>query len=160
MPQRVQLVRMTTDEIQSYIKRDVAVFARENVTAGYRGKEEALSRSEQAHERILPEGPETKGHHFFRAVDGPTGEQVGVAWLREDPEADPPAGFIFDLAIDESCQGRGYGEAVLRALETIAAQMGLAALGLHVFAHNLAARRLYEKLGYTTRSVNVVKPLT
>jgi ribosomal protein S18 acetylase RimI-like enzyme len=160
MPQRVQLVRMTTEEIQAYIERDIAVFARENVAAGYWGEEEALRRSVQAHQRILPEGPGTKGHHFFRTVDGPKGEQVGLAWLRQDSETDPPTGFIYDLAIDALFQGRGYGEATMRALETIAVEMGLASLGLHVFAHNIAARRLHEKLGYTTRSLNMVKPLT
>ena len=37
--------------------------------------------------------------------------------------------------------------------------MGLAAISLHVFGHNTAARALYEKLGFVTKSVLMSKAL-
>jgi ribosomal protein S18 acetylase RimI-like enzyme len=160
MPQQVQLLRMTSDEIQAYLDRDVSVLARENVAAGYWGEAEALRRAAQAHKRLLPQGPATEGHHFFRVVDRLSGNKVGMAWLYEDTDADPATGYIYDLAIDETLRRRGYGEATMKAVEAIALEMGLSSLGLHVFAHNIVARRLYEKLGYTTRSMNMVKLLS
>jgi ribosomal protein S18 acetylase RimI-like enzyme len=45
------------------------------------------------------------------------------------------------------------------ALEALATDLGLRYLGLHVFAHNPGARQLYEKLGYTVRSLNMIKNL-
>ena len=37
--------------------------------------------------------------------------------------------------------------------------MGLHKMGLHVFGHNLAARALYEKLGYVPVNINMEKQL-
>lgn len=41
----------------------------------------------------------------------------------------------------------------------LATDLGLRYLGLHVFAHNRGALQLYEKLGYTVRSLNMLKTL-
>jgi RimJ/RimL family protein N-acetyltransferase len=37
--------------------------------------------------------------------------------------------------------------------------LGCRELALHVFGHNLQARRLYAKLGYAETNVNMSKPL-
>ena len=47
----------------------------------------------------------------------------------------------------------------MQELENVARGMGLRQLGLHVFAHNQAARALYEQLGYQTASLNMIKDL-
>lgn len=44
-------------------------------------------------------------------------------------------------------------------MEEVARRMGLQQLGLHVFAHNDGAIALYESLGYSVASLNMLKPL-
>jgi len=67
--------------------------------------------------------------------------------------------FIYDVRIGEEFQRRGYATQAFQALETLAREMGLAAISLHVFGHNTAARRLYEKLGFITQSVFMAKAI-
>lgn len=56
---------------------------------------------------------------------------------------------IVDLQITESCRGQGYGSALLRALEAIAAEAGFTHLYLSVDPiNNLRAYQLYCRLGY------------
>jgi ribosomal protein S18 acetylase RimI-like enzyme len=55
--------------------------------------------------------------------------------------------FVKDLAVHEAWRGRGLGEALLRhALGTFSAR-GAHAVELKVHADNLAAVRLYERVG-------------
>lgn len=157
MPPMVRLVPMTPDEVEEYLRRDLAVLARENVAAGYWGQAEAEERARKSQARTLPGGPATAGHHFFHIQDPTVNQKVGWLWLFEDQEARPPTGFIYDLAVEEPFWRRGYAEAALLALEAMARERGLESLGLHVFAHNASARRLYDKVGYTTRSLNMIK---
>jgi ribosomal protein S18 acetylase RimI-like enzyme len=158
-PPQVRLIPMTNEEIEQYLERDLAVLARENVLAGYWGEEEALERARKAHHNTLPQGAMTAGHHFFHAMDSVTNEKVGLLWIFHDLVSRPPTGFIYDLVIDEGVRRRGYGEATMHALEDLASEAGLRSIGLHVYGHNHAACRLYEKLGYTVRSFNMIKPL-
>lgn len=58
---------------------------------------------------------------------------------------------IHALAIDPRLQGRGYGAALLRACEQVAAEHGYGCLRLDLFAGNPVARSLYERYGYQHR---------
>ena len=159
MPASVRLVRMTLEQAEDYLERDVQLFVREDVAAGYWSAEEALVKARNAHTSLLPLGPDTEGHHFFTIVDAGSGEAVGSTWLHEDHSLNPPIGYIFDIVIEEPLRRQGYGEGTMLALEALATDLGLGYLGLHVFAHNPGARQLYEKLGYTVRSLNMTKTL-
>jgi ribosomal protein S18 acetylase RimI-like enzyme len=44
-------------------------------------------------------------------------------------------------------------------VEAQARSLGMASVGLHVFAHNPEAIRVYERLGFRTTSLNMLKPL-
>lgn len=119
-----------------------------------------MERARKMHANTLPQGATTAGYHFFHVMDSATDGRVGWVWIYNDLGSHPPTGFIYDLAIDEAFRRHGYGEATMHALEALASEMGLRSMGLHVYAHNLAARRLYEKLGYTVRSLNMIKFLS
>ncbi|HEY0388818.1 MAG TPA: GNAT family N-acetyltransferase [Gaiellales bacterium] len=57
-----------------------------------------------------------------------------------------------DLFVAEAARGRGIGRALVEAAERHAMEQGEGAMGLEVTAanpENEAARRLYERLGYT-----------
>jgi hypothetical protein len=44
--------------------------------------------------------------------------------------------------------------------EQYATEHGATSIGLHVFDHNLVARRLYDQLGYQVSSTHMIKSLT
>ena len=68
----------------------------------------------------------------------------GTARMRD---ADVPARII-SLAVDPDWQGRGIGEQLLEAAFQRLRELGRTEVRLEVRPENLAARRLYEKLGF------------
>lgn len=78
--------------------------------------------------------------------------------LREQ-EPGGTAGFVFDVEVREEHRGRGHGRALMLLAEDITRAWRVDRLGLHVFASNTPALRLYESLGYTTTRYNLAKAL-
>ncbi|HNX48072.1 MAG TPA: GNAT family N-acetyltransferase [Methanomassiliicoccales archaeon] len=154
----VRLVPMNKKEFEAMKAVGVKRYADENVKVGYWKPGEALQRSETVHANLLPDGLRTEGHHFYKALDAGTDERVGQLWLRVEPGEDRK-GFIYDVFIDEDKRGKGYGRAMMLAIETKAKRMKIDSLALHVFAYNDAARHLYETLGYEVKSLNMMKVL-
>ncbi len=142
-----------------YSERDIIRFADENVKAGYWHPAESLDKSRQEHQRLLSEGLKTKNHIFFKVEEGKPGDWVGTIWLSTDFSAGQPTGSIYDIFIEEQYRHKGYGKQAMSALEGKARELGLHHLALHVFAHNLSARALYEVLGYQVKSLNKIKAL-
>ena len=68
-------------------------------------------------------------------------------------------GFIYDIVLDEAQRGKGYGKQTMLALEVFAKELRLKTIGLHVFANNRAAMKLYRGLGYEVTSQNMTKKL-
>jgi GNAT superfamily N-acetyltransferase len=77
--------------------------------------------------------------------------------VRRDRAA--PEAFVWDVLVDESCRGQGYGTLILTALEEEVRALGVGRIALNVFAHNDGARRLYERLGYAPISTVMAKGL-
>ncbi|MEV7494878.1 GNAT family N-acetyltransferase [Streptomyces anulatus] len=120
--------------------------------------EQARLKSEADHAALLPDGLATEGVTFRVLVDG--GEAVGHVWVaqRELPPGGP-AGFVFDVEVREEHRGRGHGRTLMLLAEDVTRAWGADRLGLHVFATNTPALRLYESLGYTTTRYNLAKAL-
>ncbi|MFJ1645215.1 GNAT family N-acetyltransferase [Streptomyces sp. NPDC088258] len=84
------------------------------------------------------------------AVDA-DGTPLGTGRLLHGPEAadrtggDPRVGALGRLAVLKAARGLGVGAALVRAIETAAAERGLTAMDLHAQTHALA---FYERLGY------------
>jgi RimJ/RimL family protein N-acetyltransferase len=76
------------------------------------------------------------------------GRIVGRLSVSRDPH--PASVHVADLGLMVSREDRrrGIGLALMEAAETWARAVGVRKLELHVFPHNEAALRLYEKLGY------------
>ena len=55
---------------------------------------------------------------------------------------------IWGFAVHPDARGLGIGSALMDAAEKAAREHGARKIGLHVFATNTTARRLYEKHGY------------
>jgi len=154
----VRLVPMGRDEFEAMLEASVRRYAEENVKVGYWNPDGALLRSQQQHDLLLPDGLRSEGHHFYTAVDTETDVAVGHIWMRAEP-GEERRGFIFDVYIKEGMRGKGYGRAMMLALEGKARRMKLCSLALHVFAYNSVARHLYGSLGYEVKSLNMLKGL-
>ncbi len=153
----VRLVPMTPEEFAAFFERDVVDYAEEKVKAGNWAPEEAVLRSREEHEKLLREGVATPNHYLFSIWDDVAGRAVGEVWLMVEAGPRGATGFIYDLFVEEQSRGRGVATRAMQALEEQAAELGVRSLALHVFGHNLAARKLYEKLGYQITNVNMSK---
>ncbi|MGW8782051.1 GNAT family N-acetyltransferase [Streptomyces sp. NPDC055796] len=82
---------------------------------------------------------------------GPDGEALGTGRLLHGPAAlgktggDPAVGSLGRLAVRKAARGLGVGVALVRAIESEAARLGLSAVDLGAQTHALG---FYERLGY------------
>jgi ribosomal protein S18 acetylase RimI-like enzyme len=153
----VSLRAMTEEEFRSFLSKDIEDYAAEKVRAGNWTAEEALRRSKEDHDGLLPRGLASPHQHLYTIeLDG---EPVGRLWLSTDPHLGNGVGFIYDLFVAEAFRRRGVARQAMRLLEGEALQLGLTSLALHVFGFNAAARALYEDLGYAVTNINMAKPL-
>lgn len=61
---------------------------------------------------------------------------------------------IVDIQLLPGAQGQGIGSTLLRWLQSLLPQAGIASLGLHVLQHNTAAHQLYQRLGFHALEVH------
>ncbi len=151
------LHRMTEQAFVRFNEAAIADYADDNVTSGRWPAEGALERSRLEQERLLPQGLATPGQHLFTIHDDALNLDVGVLWLAVTEHPGSRSGYVYDVAIDPPYRRRGHAKAAFMALETVARELGLADIGLHVFAHNEGAQALYRSLGYQTTGINMRK---
>ena len=154
----VQLVPMTEAEFQAYLEPAIADYAAEHVKAGRWSQAEALEESRKEFMQLLPDGLNTANQHLFSIKDD-AGTNAGLLWFNVREPGGARSAFIYDVRIYDAFQRRGYATQAFQALETLARDMGITAISLHVFGHNSAARALYEKLGFEATNILMSKPI-
>ena len=154
----VHLGPMTETELQAYLEPAIAEYAAEHVKAGRWSPAEALEESRKEITQLLPDGLKTAKQHLFSIRDD-SGANLGMLWFAVRERGASRSAFIYDVRIDEPFQRRGYATQAFQALETLARDMGITAISLHVFGHNMAARALYEKLGFVTTNLSMTKTI-
>lgn len=137
----LELRPMTGAEFDEFLSGNGEEYAGELVAAGMT-EEAAAQQSREQMAQLLPDGQASPGMHFFTAWVDETA--VGSLWLCT---ADPMA-FVYDVVVDEGQRRKGYGAAIMNSAALWSRDHGHPVLGLNVFAHNLGARALYDRLGY------------
>lgn len=66
-----------------------------------------------------------------------------------DKETFPNEWYLDTLVVDPKTQGKGYGTQLLKAVDQVAIDQGSHKVGLNVDKQNPAAKRLYERLGFS-----------
>ncbi len=95
-----------------------------------------------------------------RVVDG-SPRLVGFHWTKvhgadRDAHGHPPIGEVYIVGVDPSEQGRGLGPALtLTGLHSLR-DRGLSDVLLYVDESNVAAVRVYERLGFTRHATDVM----
>ncbi|WP_211658887.1 mycothiol synthase [Phytoactinopolyspora halophila] len=97
---------------------------------------------------------------FFLAVDA-SGELLGFHWTKIHPPASGEpggtrVGEVYVLGVAPHAHGQGVGSYLTAAgLRYLASQPGVEELMLYVEGDNAAARRVYERLGFTQYGIDV-----
>ena len=74
---------------------------------------------------------------------------VGWLWVTPFPDHKGQArAFLYQITVRPAMRARGFGSAMLSALEAMLAAEGTAELWLNVNDANVPARRLYRRAGY------------
>ncbi|MEU5372336.1 GNAT family N-acetyltransferase [Streptomyces sp. NPDC005951] len=149
---------MSEEEFAAWRQDAVRAYAQNWIDRGVE-PEQARLKSETDHAAHLPDGLATEGMRFRVLLQA--GEAVGHVWvaLRELEPGGGTAGYVFDVEVREEHRGRGHGRVLMLLAEDITRAWRADRLGLHVFASNTPALRLYESLGYTTTRYNLAKAL-
>jgi mycothiol synthase len=84
------------------------------------------------------------------------GQLAGFCWTKVHPPTavDPELGEIFVIAVDPAFHGQGLGRALTLAGLAHMARAGVGTGMLHVESTNVAARRLYDDLGFEQHSAH------
>ncbi|MFD7224434.1 GNAT family N-acetyltransferase [Streptomyces sp. NPDC059892] len=157
LPAEVEGRPMNDAEYEAWEARALDEYAR-NWTARGVPPEQARGKAEASHRENLPEGLATPGVSLSVLVHA--GTTVGHVWVA--PREVRPGewgSWVYDVAVAEDQRGKGYGRALMLLAERAALETGDSLLGLHVFANNTPAVRLYESLQYVTTRRNFFKQL-
>ena len=155
----VEFRAMARAEYEKWRRASVKNYADENVASGRWTKEESESRSERDFADLLPDGMETRDNYLRTIVDESSSERVGTIWYAVRRDEGREYVFIYDFEILDEHRRKGYGTDTLKHLDGVVRGMGLNLISLHVFAHNGAARSLYEKVGYEEKDIIMSKDL-
>ena len=103
---------------------------------------------------------EPPGSYMFIAEDD-AGTAAAFLHLQKgsDMLSGKPTVHISDLAIPATREGQGIGRALLDYAADWAREHGADALTLNVFPGNTRARALYERAGFQTDLLKLVRPL-
>lgn len=145
---------MTQPEFERFLATVVPRYAADKVRAGTYAEEGAEQQARAEFDRMLPAGLASPGHLLRTAVDD--GVAVGELLLVLPAEG-RPQGWVSEIRVDEAHRGKGYGRAIMLAVERELAARGIHEVGLHVFGHNPVAIKLYESLGYSVTSQTMAK---
>ena len=146
----VTLAPLTDEGWDAFVHEEVATYADQQVREAEWRPNEALERSRAELTPVLDrEFAEAarKGHRLWTAMNR-DGRTVGWLWVTPVEDESSTVAFLKQITVAESFRRRGYGRAMLAALEVLLAADRIDELRLNVFAANQPARRLYASAGY------------
>jgi len=156
----IKLISLSGSEYPAWFDHQSKSYADDKVQAKQWAKEGAEERARQETQRFLTDGLDTPNHHVCHIIDTNSSQRVGTLWWFLSERFGRKVIFIFDLMIDHEFRRRGYASSALKELERIARDEKADALSLHVFAFNQGAYHLYQKLGYITTSMSMMRELS
>jgi RimJ/RimL family protein N-acetyltransferase len=145
-------------EYATWRDHQIQEYARDKVSNGAWSEPESLTRATADQDSLLPEGLQTPGHTICRIKDE-SATLIGWFWVGLATETPPGFAWLYDIEIVPQFRGQGHGQAAMTLVESAARQLGCHRLGLHVFAHNPVARRLYESCGFAVTDYSYAKSI-
>jgi ribosomal protein S18 acetylase RimI-like enzyme len=146
----VTLIPLTELERDAFVEEEIADYAVQQVRDAGWSRDGAVLRARAELTPVLnrefADGA-MRGHQLWSALD-PAGGCVGWLWVTPVEDTSPGSVFLEQITVAKSFRRRGYGRAMLAALEELLAGAGVDELRLTVFVGNEPARRLYASAGY------------
>jgi ribosomal protein S18 acetylase RimI-like enzyme len=140
---------LTEDDRDSFLEQEIADYADQQVRDAGWLRDGALERSRAeltpVFNRELAEGA-VRGHRLWTAINS-AGSRLGWLWVTP-VDGSPRSVVLEQITVAASFRRRGYGRAMLAALERLLADAGADELRLTVFVGNTPARHLYASAGY------------
>jgi mycothiol synthase len=130
--------------------RDDEAWVRLNAAAFARHPEQGRLTVADLHDRMAQPWFDPAG--LLLVVDDATGDLVAFHWTKVEPGT--RTGEVYVVGVDPAQQGRGLGGPLTRLGLAHLARLGLAEVELYVDGDNTAARRTYERLGFTDAAVD------
>ena len=98
-----------------------------------------------------------RGLAFVAECDGQVAGVMEIVYRHIETPAHVTRDIVFvdTMAVDEPFRGRGVGKAFFRYLKQLMEEKQLDGIELQVNAKNTAALRMYEKCGFTFKSINM-----
>lgn len=153
----VTLKPMNQEDFQHYIISAIELYAKDKVASGNWSKDDALNLSEKDFSHLLPQGEKSEFNYLYSIFQDEL--NIGMIWIAQKSPETTDEGFIYDFIISDQYRGQGYGKKAMKEIETMAKELGMKKIGLHVFGHNIVARGLYEKMGYETTNIVMSKTI-
>lgn len=148
----VTLSPMSADDFERWWTRIWIEYRKELISSGVTASE-ADENIAQNMTATRPDGALAAGNYVFNVLDGDA--HVGVVWLADRGGA----WFIYDIEIDESQRGKGFGRATMHAIEQYVRNHQGTQVGLSVFGSNKVAQQLYLSEGYEITRLSMLKKL-
>lgn len=149
-PEDVSLVPLDDRRRREWLPASLEEYAQTLRAAGQ--PDEAVRSAVLATEELFADGAPPE-HLLFSIRVGH--DHVGVLWLAPGDPGDESGWWINDLMVLPPFRRRGFAQAALRIAMLEAGRRGAERLGLSVFAHNAAARRLYRASGFSETQVDM-----
>ena len=146
----------TLEEVAAWLPRMFEEYVADRVKAG----EDAASAQKNAdaqHAELFPGGQPAPQQFVMNVLVDE--EVVGTLWMGRPLNASSDTWFVFDLEIEKGFRGRGFGREAMEEAEEWTREHGGTRVGLNVFGPNLAARSLYDSLGYEVLATAMFKDL-
>jgi ribosomal protein S18 acetylase RimI-like enzyme len=146
----VTLIPLTEEEREAFLEAEIADHADQQVRdAGWPrsgAAERARAELEPLLEREHAEAA-ARADRLWSAIE-PSGTTVGWLWVKSIDDLPPRAAFLEQVTVARGARRRGYGRAMLAAVEELLARDGIDEIRLTVSRANEPARRLYGAAGY------------
>ena len=147
---------MDDAELAAFLARSREGYVVELVELGM-SSDDAMTKVHDEQSAAFPGGRPAPGHQVFGVRRGATG--VGHLWLGPAPDGGAGSWGVWEVGVDDAARGQGVGRRAMELAETEARRAGATSLGLSVAGANTRARRLYESLGYESKTVRMGKLL-
>jgi ribosomal protein S18 acetylase RimI-like enzyme len=141
----IALVPLTDADREELVREDVANYAEEQIRDAGWSRETALDR---ARAEFVPVIERELADPAWRIWSARNADEATVGWLWVEPGESPGSAFLYQITVAERFRRRGYGRAMLAALEERLTSEGVGEVVLNVNVANVPAQRLYASAGY------------
>jgi len=155
----IELQPMDDRQFDDLLRKSIPRRADRWVERGIWTREQALDAARALYAARLPQGRQTRHHHFVRIVERGSASEVGSVWFTSEMQGGKVQFWIEWIEVDPSHRRRGVATEAIRLLEKEALRQGADRIGLNVWLDNPGAVALYSGLGFTAANMAMTKSL-